>query len=699
MIFDDAHVAEKYLRDALTISITRKKYPELFSKLISILTPVFDKAGRSITLQQTIQDANSGPIMAPPHAGSECQSQITGEIGNVPNTKDHIGLRSTYVVIKDLIKYSCIMVSYSTIEITPPFAPTSAIPILRDETIRRIYLSATLKSRADMVRTFGREPKKVIEPENDAGNGERLIIFHKFLPQNLTGPKLAEHLAEKTKVLIAVPTKAAAGSYKDVAIPPETEVFTEQLDSFRSATKGGFVLVYRVDGIDLPHKTCRIMFIDGLPTGSSLLERYQWAELSMRNLYNGRIANRLTQLFGRINRGRSDYGVFLVIGRELNNWLDTERFMSLLPDLIHRQILLGRNAVENNVPKSVDDIKNLITSVLAREQSWLDYYRDWIDGVEINLGERERAATLEDGFVEVATAEVSFANLLLQGDVYGAKESLITVSEKVATLDAKVAGWHDLWLGHCCELLGELESSKEYFERAKSRLSPRLPVRRYNINHVQNDVDDVPSLIEGFVRELFERGSRHVNNHIAKIRSACTQLETGTLSSRQSEELVRTFGSLIGFESTRPDNELGHGPDVLWVDSKGKVAVPLELKTDKTAPAIYRKKDDIGQAHDALEWLTESYPDYDVPGYIFVGPYGRCSADAHPSEAMYLCSSEGLISLMERFTCLLEDLKPRIELERVSQFRTLRDRSEWHLDGIAKSLFEWPMKSLKTDRA
>lgn len=698
IIFDDAHVAEKYVRDAFTISIQRLKYAELFNRIISILTPSFEQIGRRTTLDHTIENKNSGPLMAPVNAGYDYQSQLSKEIATVGKSSKDIGLQSTHVAMKDFIKHSCIMISSNTIEITPPFLPTSAFPVLRDDSIRRIHLSATLKSKADMVRTFGREPIKIIEPENDAGNGERLIIFHKFLPQNLTGPTLAKSLVEGTKVLIAVPNKTTAEAYKEIASPPKTETFTEELNEFRSAERGGFVLNYRVDGIDLPHKTCRIMFIDGLPSGSSLLEKYQLSELSMRNLYNGRIANRLTQLFGRINRGRSDYGVFLIIGRDLNNWLDTERFMSLLPDLIHRQILLARNAIEKDVPNSIEDLKSLISAVLRREPSWLEYYRDWIDGVEINFGERERAAALEEGLVEIAKAEVAFANFLWQGDIQEAKEALVRVSEKATTLDAKIAGWHDLWLGHCAELLGDTEVSREYFESAKSRLSPRLPVRRYNV-HSHKDSDGAPSLVESFVRELLDQGPRLVNDHIAKVRIACTALESGNLSPRQSEESIRTLGSLLGFDATRPDNELGRGPDVLWIDKNAKIVIPLELKTDKKMPATYRKKDDIGQAHDGIEWLAETFEGHTIPGYIFVGPHGRCSADAHPSEAMFLCSVNKLICLMECFVSLLEDLKPRIELERVSALRALRDRPEWQSEGIAKFLFEWPLKSLKKSDA
>ena len=58
-------------------------------------------------------------------------------------------------------------------------------------------------------------------------------------------------------------------------------------------------MVGRVDGIDLPHATCRMLLADGLPTGFSLHEAYLYDVLEMRNSFAAKLANRITQLFGR----------------------------------------------------------------------------------------------------------------------------------------------------------------------------------------------------------------------------------------------------------------------------------------------------------------------------------------------------------------------------------------------------------------
>ena len=68
----------------------------------------------------------------------------------------------------------------------------------------------------------------------------------------------------------------------------------------------------------------------------------------------------------------------------------------------------------------------------------------------------------------------------------------------------------------------------------------------------------------------------------------------------QAEAGVRALGELLGLIATRPDNDGGTGPDVLWCDDAKPRQRGFELKTDKHDPATYFEKD-ISQGHDHLE--------------------------------------------------------------------------------------------------
>ena len=87
--------------------------------------------------------------------------------------------------------------------------------------IRRIYLSATLRHKTDFVRAFGRVPGLVVEPQNDAGNGERLIIAERAIEGGFK-PSFVGAITKKTKVLVAVPSYRSAAEWDEVAAPPKS---------------------------------------------------------------------------------------------------------------------------------------------------------------------------------------------------------------------------------------------------------------------------------------------------------------------------------------------------------------------------------------------------------------------------------------------------------------------------------------------
>ena len=72
------------------------------------------------------------------------------------------------------------------------------------------------------------------------------------------------------------------------------------------------------------------------------------------------------------------------------------------------------------------------------------------------------------------------------------------------------------------------------------------------------------------------------------MRFARTLLNAGA-SSTAKEEAVRSFGEMLGFAASRPDNDIGAGPDVIWKDEQTKHGVAFELKTEKVTPAEYKQ--------------------------------------------------------------------------------------------------------------
>ena len=687
IIFDDAHVAEKALRETFTLKVTASALPNSYAQIVSMAEPYFDQRGRIGSFRDFCNGVTSNFIMAPPRFALENKNTILDCLSaeGVPNSRDHM---FSYHNIKDNFDKCCFIFGHQIVEITPPFIPIFSIPFLDNRTTRRIYLSATMEYKADIARTFGRVPDVIIEPQNDAGNGERLIVFSSELKDafpstgGVIDSPLVDEIASKNKMVIATPSYKAANKWKKYAQPPSVEEFTTKLNEFRDAPNGIFSLVSRVDGIDLPHDVCRVMVMDELPMNSSALESMQWNLLNMRNMFANKIANRITQLFGRINRGRKDYGAFIISGYDLNTWLKTPRYRALLPDLVRKQIELGLGLHDQGAFDELSKVAEVIDSVVStdadgnRNESWLAFYGASIQGTELDTTVKQRAKQIEDIMTKSALAEVQFASALWDNDFKSARRHLEEVHENVSKVDPTLAGWHCIWIGMCLEAEGDIEAARKEYYKAHTRLERRM-VLEFEIPRTENQAGEK---LNEFVSAVFMstngNSEKGFLEDIAALDKVMSDLAHKDAGSNKHEEAVRTLGDMMGFKTSRPDNTFNKGPDVLWLCEDTNSCFSFELKTGKQEPATY-KKDDIGQGFNHLEWVAGEYPEYKDKGLIFVGPSGSVSDNATPSDNMYHCEVGPIIDLANSFKALLQDTRKLTPVERLAKANAAYETLGW----------------------
>jgi len=681
VVFDDAHVAESILRGSLTLHVSSHNHADLFGEVAELFRPHFRDLRIEGRFDDSLEPEHASIVMAAPGGLSERRDRLTSLLQK-HGLQDDNQLKYAFAYLRDKIDCCTILFSRGTFELAPPFLPSLALDVF-ERPIRRVYLSATLRSKTDLVRAFGRLPDIVVEPDNDAGNGERLILFGRSIVGGIT-PNLVSSICAERKALIAVPNYHAAQDWSSLAVPPDGQHFSAELETFRNSDKGAFALVSRVDGIDLPHDTCRIMVLDGLPSGSSLIERYQWEFLKMLNLHATRIANRLVQLFGRINRGRNDYGAFLIAGNELNAWLNNDRNVALLPQLLQSQILLGRIVQEGMNIKGAETVLDTINAVISREPSWLEYYGDNIQRGELDEDQVQRAENAEEQMIAAAVAESAYAAAMWDGDVTEARNILDEASEATGRIDALLSGWQSVWLGAAFEAEGDIDSAHLAYRRAMSRLGNMLVLPRSIGAQNSATLGDDASL---FARNIDQMAGLTINEHfereLARVRTQLVDLDGA--SSRQMEEATRVLGEILGFVATRPDNDVGTGPDVLWFDESSSTCVAFELKTDKDDPATYWKKD-ITQGHDHLTWIADNYQDSTCLGLLFVGPDGSVEARGNPSDAMWSCLPASLVELRTDLFALIGDLRRFMPLERSGKTQELCDGGSWGIGALFERL-------------
>jgi len=683
VIFDDAHVAENLLRDAFTLRFNVQKETALFTEIASLFSTHFKELGIPGRFDESLDPTRHGTAFVAPRGLYERSQQLLEILHryDIKNDDDH---KYAFAHLEDHIDACAAIFSRGVFELSPPFLPSLALDIF-EQKVRRVYLSATLQSQTDFIRAFGREPDHIVTPENDAGNGERLILNGRKVKKGF-GPKFVKQLIDGRKAVIAVPDYYRANAWEDIAEPPEPEDFSTELEKFRRVRTGAFTLVSRVDGIDLPHDTCRIMVVDGVPSGTSLLERYQWEFLRMNNVHAVRVANRLAQLFGRINRGRNDYGAFLLEGDELSSWLGRDRHVSLLPPLLQKQILIGREVQQAfNIDES-GKVLELVDRVLNRDKGWLDYYEREVKLGELDKDQLARAASAEPFMINAALTEARYAAAMWSDDPTLARREIEKTVDDTAQYDTPLGGWHSVWLGAAYDLEGDKEAAERAYGIACKRLNRSMTLPRTKGGRVEKpDAPDFNPFGKSLLDILrYDHGNKF-EEELAKLRATLMLITCD--EPKKAEAGVRQLGEILGFTSTRPDNDQNTGPDVLWLDDATNQAIGFELKTDKDDPATYFKKE-IGQAHDHLEWIAKNCEDYECLGLLFVGPKGDVHHQANPSREMGLCLTEQMAGLSNRVLALIEDLRKYTPVERAAAIGKETEKDDWQISNLVGFLWQ-----------
>jgi hypothetical protein len=684
VIFDDAHVAEPTLRSLYSLTLSHRSNPVAFGKLASLLESFFDACG----LKQTFKDVQIGTskhiLMCP--LDSVCQnSEQLAEAVRQFDPANSNELKYSWALLKDHLKFCCITFAHGRVEISPPFLPTLSQPIMSRTDVRRIYLSATLDAKSDFSRSFGTNPSLVAPAKNDAGQGERLIVFSDMFTGSTVPKEFTKRLSLTQRVVVAVPSYAEAEKWQNFATPPKREEFSAALDAFRDkATNGIFLLVQRVDGIDLPKDTCRLMVIDGLPVGESLLERYQAEQLNLRGIHSSRLATRVTQLFGRINRGQNDYGVFLVSGRDANNWLKRDQNVALLPALLQSQIMLGRTVTDQIVnslgskkdgpiptERSSRAVEETVSKVLSRDNNsgWTQFYNSFINSEDVDAHIQRRAAARELALRTAGQTEVQFQTELWFNRVTQARTILEASEERVAVADERLGGWFSAWIGVCHLQEGNLEEAELAFQKSVGRL-PMLPITmKLNAGNSTDAGYQNNPVFRGSVRLLTNRSDRQFKKLIQELSQKGAELSSATDTPFVHEEAVRRAGELLGFSASRPDNDGEGGPDVLWAAHEAKFIIPFELKTGKTGIHSMYNASEIGKTIQHQKTLKERYPEYSIKGITILGPDLPVSDTANPGDDLFLLFPNQLETFLQQIIALLNDLRPRTELQQIADLK------------------------------
>lgn len=575
VVLDDAHAAFSVVRDAFTLSVTAEQQKELYENLASLFRLAFKDIDKLGSFDDIVSGAEFGVLEIPYWAWRE-KLDVVREMLKADTSKFEI----VWPFLRDHLHLCHALISRSSFTITPVLPLVNALPTFF-EAPRRIYMSATIADDSEIIRTFDASSQSVSEALTSrslAGISERMILIPDLMPFQFDVRSAVKWLlgvtaGKKMGAIVLVPSGKAAENWTDVAMWPENSKAVEKLiaELQDGQSFGPAVFASRYDGIDLPGNSCRLLVMEGLPTGTSDYELYKAAALYGGTTITRMLAQRIEQGIGRGARGAGDYCVILLIGGGLAAWIAKQANFRFLTSATKAQLAMGE--LISKAISSTKDLSATISKSYKRDKEWTGYHAE-------TLAEMVEEVPPDVGRFALAAAERKALNLWQDGNY----DKAITVLEKALDTNApdpQTSGWlkqlaariADSW--HHSDKAEELQ--RHAFAVNRNLLRPKVlpPYRPLPVPDAQ---------AKAIVAQVSEY--RPKRGFMRQFEEAVANLHRDA-SANVFEQGLADLGRMIGLSTERHDVN-GEGPDVLWL-LQSKTGLVIEAKSRKKESGALKK--------------------------------------------------------------------------------------------------------------
>ncbi len=393
------------------------------------------------------------------------------------------------------------------------------------------------------------------------------------------------------------------------------------------------VFPQRYDGVDLPDDSCRILVIDDMPLGESILDRYDARLIGYVGGARSKLVYRIEQGMGRAVRSHADYAVIILAGPALGHFIAKHDVLSVMNPETQAQLRLAVDLAqlsmkeENNSPE--DAIADLIVKCLRRDDGWKQFYNQTIRNA---VGPSQATTTVEK--LQMAWAERSAFDAALRKDPHKASRILRDAITKYVQDDAGSKGWY---LQRAANYLYDADPGEALEVQRAAHESDRCMICPPGVVPRAKSADR--SVVQSRVVAWF-KGFANPNGAIAMLQDLRARLAYER-SAETIEQALLDLAPLLGAEGSRPEKEYGQGPDDLWIWPD--VSLVIEAK-NQIKDSLH--KADAGQMLLSLQWFAKNYPARKDPAAIVFSDAMILDRDADFPPSMRVVTSEGVQSLL-----------------------------------------------------
>lgn len=601
IILDDSHTCIDVIKKSFTITITRDE-SKIYDNIFKLFEDDLRKQGEGSFLE--VCDGDYSTLMVVPYwSWYDKKSEL---LAILSDNRDNNCIKFCWDLIKNSIENYVCFVTGNKIEISPYNINVKDFGVFANAT-HRTLMSATTQDDSFFIKGLGFSIESVENPlKNDKQiwAGEKMIILPSLIDDSLDRNRLITYLTSKkiTKfgVVSIVPNTKKAEHYKVLGgiVTNSTNIFNE-IDKLKKRNFSRIVVLNnRYDGIDLPDEACRLLIIDSKPYFENLSDQYEELCRPNSDIVNKKLAQKIEQGLGRSVRGEKDYCVILVIGNDIVKFMRSQRTKKYFSLQTRKQIDIGLEISElarNDITPDSDPmnaILGLIKQSLSRDEDWKAFYSSEMDSINDNNSILNT--------YDILKSEKEIEETFSYGDYNNAYELAQMFIDKHSEMNDFDKGWYMQQLARYCYFIDKSKFDKlqqSAFKFNNQLLKPKNGVIYSKVSYINGTrMKNIKKFLNSF--ETYEELTLAMNETLDNLSFG--------INSDKFEESMKNIGLLLGFESQRPDKEIGKGPDNLWCDVNNQYLM-FECKNEVDENRKYIKKSEVGQVNNHCGWFEKEY--------------------------------------------------------------------------------------------
>ena len=599
IIFDDSHACIKSIKEQFCLNmknstIAYKRLFDLFSNTLEYQSP---------GTYSDIKNGDPAAIMRVPFYTwldnlstiSNILSAYARDARDAKDDKEDKKFLFKYPLIREYIDNCEAVISGSDICVFPIYPSISELSPLKNAK-NIIYMSATFSNDGDLAIELDLTDDVLnnkITPSNIGDIGDRMILAPSYINRSISLDEITsvvKEYASKYNIFILVPSCYKAKEWEKMGgklIPgDELKTTLEDIKSQKNSA-GMYILVNRYNGIDLPHDSCRMIILDGLPPTVFLKDKGFSNVLDRTKNYNKHQISIIEQGMGRGIRDKMDWCAVMVLGSELSNFIFSENNLEYFSEATKQQISLSKNVIEQIKTDSsstpIEGLKEALNLFFKRDPNWMKFSKEAVSKLT-----SQTIVIIDDA--ELKAKKAFEASCLKQID------NAICLQEKATNSveENKLKGFFKERLARY-KYLQDKEEAKKILESAQllnnAVIKPWGTIKRLVLERITKTQSQHISTV--FDDKVYSRIMEAISCLII----------SPEMSSNQFENSLCLIGDFLGAKASRPERECtGTTLDVLWQISND-VYILFPCKNNAVANEI--SKDYIDKAHGEIAWFKE----------------------------------------------------------------------------------------------